>query len=324
MMRESSFGKFHPWVILAYLTMVLMITMCSRHPAMILLSFVSSFGYSVYLLGWKVWKRTVACGLSIAVFAVLLMPLFYHNGITPLFYVNGLAVTKECVVYGGMMTAMLLSALQWFFVWDKLLREDQILYLIGRVMPRLALLITMSLRFVPLLVRRMWEIRESQTGLGDRQGRHSFRDAMRDLSVLLSWSLEDSIETSIAMESRGYGLKRRSSFHLFHWRSRDGIALLLMSVLFFPVIVQLWAGAMSVSYFPAIRLDQNIWHLFLCGIPYLLLAFAPLFYDSIQQIVQRKSPADTGEELKDRENDYLERCYGISGSRESEQEGERR
>lgn len=322
-MRESSFGKFHPWVILAYLTMVLMITMCSRHPVMILFSFVSSFCYSVYLIGWKVWKRTAICGLSIAVFAVFLMPLFYHNGVTPLFYVNGLAVTKECVVYGSMMTVMLLSALQWFFVWDRLLREDQILYLIGRVMPGLALLLTMSLRFVPLLVWRMREIRDSRTGLGDRRGRHSFGDAMRDLSVLLSWSLEDSMETSIAMESRGYGLKRRSSFHLFHWRSRDGIALPAMLALFLIVIVQLWAGAMPVSYFPAIHFEQNIRHLSLCGIPYLLLASAPMFYDSIQQMLQRKSPACTGNELKERERAYLEQWYRASGTKEVDQEGER-
>lgn len=313
MMRESSFGKFHPWVILAYLAMVLVITMCSRHPVMILLSFVSSFCYSAYLIGWKkVWKRTVFCGFSIAVFAVLIMPLFYHNGVTPLFYINGLAVTKECVVYGGMMTVMLLSAVQWFFVWDKLLREDQILYLIGRVMPGLALLITMSLRFIPLLAWRMREIREAQTGLGDRRGRHSFRDAMRDLSVLLSWSLEDSMETSMTMESRGYGLKRRSSFHLFSWRGRDGVVLLAMFALFFIVSMQLWTGTMKVFYFPTFYFDYDIWSFFFCGIPYLLLALFPLLYDCVQQMLQRKKAADTESELQDRERAYLERWYGVS------------
>lgn len=320
-MRDSAFRKFHPWVILAYLAAVLAVTMCGRHPVMILLSFLLSFAYSIWLTGGRAWKYSVLCGFSIAVFAVLLMPLFYHNGVTPLFYINGLAVTKECLIYGIMMTLMLLAAMQWFFVWNSLMGEDQILYLIGRAAPGLALLITMSLRFVPLLARRLREIRESQFGLGDRRHRYSLQDAMRDLSVLLSWSLEDSIETSIAMESRGYGLKRRSSFHLFHWRRRDGKALAGIAILFLSVFLLLQTEQLQVYYFPVLRYSKDAGYLFICAFLFVGLAAGPLFYDMMKQFLKKGKEEVTERELQNREREYLEQWYGVHAEAEPERKG---
>ena len=45
--------------------------------------------------------------------------------------------------------------------------------------------------------------------------------ALRDLSVLLTMSLENAVETADSMKARGYGMRRRSTFHLFRFESRD-------------------------------------------------------------------------------------------------------
>ena len=205
-MQRSAFESFHPWVIFGYLAAVLAVTMSTMHPVMIVTSFVISLVYSLFLCGRVVWKRSVMTGLGVAVFTMGILPLFRHNGATPLFYINDMAVTRENILFGGMMTLLLRAVLQWFYVWNELFGAEKIMYLIGRFFPAVSLVITMTLRYLPLLERRMDQIRAGERGMG------SGSSVLRRLSVLLSWSLEDSIETSTAMETRGYGMQSCSWF----------------------------------------------------------------------------------------------------------------
>ena len=113
-MQRSAFESFHPWVIFGYLAAVLAVTMSTMHPVMIVTSFVISLVYSLFLCGRVVWKRSAVTGLSVAVFTMGILPLFRHNGATPLFYINDMAVTRENILFGGMMTLLLLAVLQGF------------------------------------------------------------------------------------------------------------------------------------------------------------------------------------------------------------------
>ena len=82
----------------------------------------------------------------------------------------------------------------------------------------LGLTLSMIFRFIPLLKARFREI-----SMGQRcMGRHvtggfmaKLRQVTKEVSILISWSLEAAIETSDSMEARGYGLPGRTSFHLF-------------------------------------------------------------------------------------------------------------
>ena len=99
------------------------------------------------------------------------------------------------------------------YVWNELFGAEKIMYLIGRFFPAVSLVITMTLRYLPLLERRMDQIRAGERGMG------SGSSVLRRLSVLLSWSLEDSIETSTAMETRGYGIAGDLRFICFTFGS---------------------------------------------------------------------------------------------------------
>ena len=126
-MQRSAFESFHPWVIFGYLAAVLAVTMSTMHPVMIVTSFVISLVYSLFLCGRVVWKRSVMTGLGVAVFTMGILPLFRHNGATPLFYINDMAVTRENILFGGMMTLLLLAVLQWFYVWNELFGAEKIM-----------------------------------------------------------------------------------------------------------------------------------------------------------------------------------------------------
>ncbi len=254
--ERSVFAERHPLVSLVYLAGALSITMLTMHPLILGLSFLLSGGYVLLLQGKKAGRYTLWMLLPLLFFSSVILPLFSHNGVTPLFYINDMAVTLESVLYGAVMSLLLVSVFQWFQVWRQLLDEERFLYLFGRGLPAAALLLSMALRLLPLLHRRYREIHDAQRGMGRDGGAMTFwkrgKLLLKELSILISWSLENSITTSMSMESRGYGSGKRTSFHLFVFGWEDGAWLVLLLLLFGGCILIIGQGGFAARYFPAV------------------------------------------------------------------------
>ena len=73
---------------------------------------------------------------------------------------------------------------------------------------------------------------------------------------LIAWSLEASIESADSMEARGYGLRGRSSFHLFRFAGGEKVLLAAILLLGGAVVAACAAGSMSIYYYPAILLPR--------------------------------------------------------------------
>lgn len=252
--HSDYFEKRHPVVITLYLAIVIINTMLSSHPVLIGISFVSSFFMACYVKKQFLWKQTLFVGMPILFFAMVVMPLCYHNGITPLFYVNDMQVTLESVVYGFFISLLLMSMMQWFIVWNAWMDEEKMLYLFGKISSKIALLISMVFRMIPLLFQRWKQIHEGQIGMGyktDMKGiGKKIRQFLKEMSILVSWSLENAIDTSISMEGRGYGTGKRTTYHLFAWQWADGIMIFLLLVLYLPVMAAMHKKWFVVYYFP--------------------------------------------------------------------------
>ena len=79
------------------------------------------------------------------------------------------------------------------------------------------------------------------------------KDAVRVISVMLSHSLEDSIETADSMKARGYGLKGRTAYSNYSFTKRDAIALLLICISTASLIVLRVFGTAKYRYFPSVK-----------------------------------------------------------------------
>ncbi len=253
MNERSLFGQLHPIINICYLFLALFVTMITMNPVLICLSFVISLLYSSYLEGGFQVKRFFFLSLPIIFFSVVILPLFYHNGVTPLFYINDMQVTLEAVIYGVMMTLLLLAAIQWFFIWNIWIDSEKFIYIFGRISPTLALVMSMALRMIPLLVKRWREIHEAQIGMGMVKKGGFVTNAgqfLKEISILISWVLENSLDTSISMESRGYGIGKRTSFHRFKWHTYETVVLIVMLILAVPIIFLLLNGRYEFLYYP--------------------------------------------------------------------------
>ena len=76
------------------------------------------------------------------------------------------------------------------------------------------------------------------------------RGGVRVFDSLVSWSMENSIDTADAMKARGYGLPGRTNFSLFRFRQRDVILLCIMGGFSAVILACFASGGFSFYYYP--------------------------------------------------------------------------
>ena len=185
--------------------------------------------------------------------SVLFNPLFNHNGATVLFVLNDNPVTLEAICYGAAMGGMILAVLYWFRSCPQIMTSDKLLYVFGSALPKLTLILSIALRYIPLLRKQARRVRDAQKALGlfrDENLLDRLRGELRIFSVLVSWALENGIITADSMCARGYGIGRRTRFALFHFRLRDALMCACCLLLGGLVIVGISCNALACSYYP--------------------------------------------------------------------------
>lgn len=281
---KSNFSSCHPLVNFLYFLLVLSFSMLLMHPVALLISLAGAFSWSVYLGG----RKSLCFGLLAMLPVLLLMALFNvafnHAGATILAYLpSGNPLTLESLLYGLAAAAMLVSVILWFSCFNQIITSDKFVYLFGRLLPALSLLLSMVLRFVPRFQAQLRSVSAAQHCLGRDLSSGSvwqrLRHGVKLLSILVTWSLENAIVTADSMKSRGYGLAGRSAFLIYRLDGRDHATLWLLGGLGLYLLAMLLAGGFSCRYFPLFQLAAwNAWSLsgLLC---YLILCLFPLLFD---------------------------------------------
>lgn len=266
--ENSRFSACHPMVNFIFYVFVIGITMFSMSPVFLAATLCFSWAYTVLLKGVPGIKTNLLFTIPLFLIMAVVNTLFTHNGKTTLFFINGLRITLEAFCYGLAAAAMLSAIVIWFMSFNIVMSADKLIYLFGKAAPVLGLTLSMVFRFIPLLQARYREI-----SMGQRcMGRHmtggfmaKLRQTCKEISILISWSLEASIETSDSMEARGYGLPGRTSFHLFHMSRTDKLLLGAIVVTGGITAIGCALGKTSIYFYPVIKLP--VWD------PLMLLSF---------------------------------------------------
>ncbi len=196
--------------------------------------------------------------LPMVLLTAFINPAFNHEGKTMLLYFpNGNPLTLESILYGFFAGVMIITLIMWFLSFSRVMTTDKFIYLFGRVIPALSLILSMSLRFVPKFKSQMMTVADAQRGLGRDVSSGSIfertKTAIRIFSIMITWSLENAIETADSMKSRGYGLKGRTAFSIYSFQERDKYALLWFSFCGLFLTAGIILNAFGFRYFPDIR-----------------------------------------------------------------------
>lgn len=252
---ESGLSLFHPWVSFIYFVAVIAGTLLFIHPVFVAVSLVCAIFSSVMINGRKTVFATLGFGIPMFVFIALANPLFNHRGMTVLFYLFDNPVTLEATVYGIVSAGMMFAAVVWFTCYNTVVTSDKFIYIFGRVLPSIALIVSMTLSLIPRLIEQIKVIADSQRsiGLDWKSGsiKQRIRSGARILSILVSWALEDAVITADSMRARGYGQHKRSTFSIFRFGKKDGKMLALILILFAAEIFTYASGRGTMEFYPA-------------------------------------------------------------------------
>ena len=253
------FSSYHPAVNFLYFGLVLFFTMCFLHPACLLLSLAAALRYAVCLNGRRAVRRSLRYLLPAALLAALINPAFNHQGATILTYLpSGNPLTLESMAYGLAAAALLSAVVTWFSCYTAVMTSDKFVYLFGRVIPALSLVLSMALRFVPRFQVQARAVSQAQRCVGrdvsDGSLLQRLRNGVTILSILLTWCLENALETADSMKSRGYGLPGRTAFSIYRLDDRDQAALWWLGALGGYILSMWGAGGFACRYFPTFRL----------------------------------------------------------------------
>ena len=255
---QCGFKQYHPLVNFLFFALVIGFSIALSHPLSQGISLVSALAFSLQTQGKKAANFAWKTCFPLFFFTFLLNPAFSHQGNTILLYFSsGNPLTLESVVYGFVAGMGLCSYLLWFFNFSFVITTDKFIYLFGKILPALSLVLSMTLRFIPKFKARIHETVQGQKSLGRDLSEGSLwqrtKIAVRVLSIVITWSLENAIETADSMKSRGYGLKGRSAFSIYRLEERDKIALGFLTF----CGIFLLAGAIGRAFgfvsFPSIR-----------------------------------------------------------------------
>ena len=249
-----AFSDTHPAVLLLYFSAVAGVCMFVLHPliqALALFGAVLACLFQADLFD----VRTHLGFLLLFMVTALLNPLFHHNGVTVLFVLNNNPITLEAVLYGLTAAAMLLAVLYWFRLFTSVMTSDKLLFLFGALSPKAALLLSMTLRYIPLFRIQAHKVEAAQRALGLYKEDNivdTLRGRMRVLSVMVTWTLENGIVTADSMTARGYGVGRRSYFSVYRFCSSDAVLLAVITFLTAVTVLGAGTGALQYAFYPEI------------------------------------------------------------------------
>ncbi|MBQ7873906.1 MAG: energy-coupling factor transporter transmembrane protein EcfT [Oscillospiraceae bacterium] len=251
-MKNESFSGFHPVVNLAFFVAVLGTTMFIMNPVYLSVSIISSCAYLAYLKGGKGFVQQAAYLIPILFMMAIINPIFNHEGVTVLFYLhNDNPVTLEAALFGLASATMMGASIVWFNCCNTVFTSDKIIYLFGRIIPAMSLLISMTLRFVPRFMNYLQNVMRVQKGLHQpKNTKEKLRQALFAFSATVSWAMEQSIISADSMKSRGFGSAGRTAYSIYIFEKRDAATLICLTLLVLGTVIPCVLGYTAWTYYP--------------------------------------------------------------------------
>lgn len=253
MENKDAFGSCHPAVSFAYFILVIGCGMFFMHPVCLGVSLLCSVSYYIRLRGGKGARLFLRLALPVMLFAAAVNTLFNHRGDTVLCILpTGNKLTLESILYGAAAAFMLVSVLAWFGCYTEIMTTDKFVYLFGKVIPSLSLVLSMTLRFVPRFKERFGQVKEARICMSKipRSPMGKLKNAAGCFLTVAAWSLEGSVVTADSMKSRGYGLRGRTAFSVFIFTERDLCILAWLGLAALFLISGALSGNLDWTYYP--------------------------------------------------------------------------
>lgn len=287
------FELCHPAVNLIYFVSVIYGMLCFKHPVFLALSFLCAVAYSIKRNGVKAAVFDAVLFLLTGAFA-LYYSTYNHFGITVIernFIGN--SITLEALVYGEVIGLTAAGVMIWFSCVYSVFTTDKVVYLFGKLSPKLSLFFSIILRMVPRIKNEAKKINTAQQGIGKgiNQGNvfERIRNCIRIFSILITWTIESLSVVSKSMQSRGSLLKGRKAFSVYRFDNRDRAYVVAMFASITVTLMGVMLNQTDIVYDPKIIVTPITPMSFVFCFGYAVLCLMPLGLELFTEYKFRKS-----------------------------------
>ncbi|MBR5732415.1 MAG: energy-coupling factor transporter transmembrane protein EcfT [Lachnospiraceae bacterium] len=285
----KAFNSYNPIVLFVYFLTVTVISMFAFNPVMIAIALVSGL-LSTLTLAREGCGRFFIYAVFIFIVTSAANPVFSHNGVTVLFVMNDNPVTLEAVLYGVAMGTLICAILMLMRIFTKIMTGDKMLYIMGSASPKLALIVSMTFRFIPLFHKQAVKTERTQRALGrytEENAIDTIRMKLKIFSMMTTWGLENGIVTADSMSARGYGTGRRTSFSVYRFRKTDAFLLAVLAVFAGTIAFLIATDAVKFSYYPKMSWIAHTPAAIVCYVLYGLMCLLPVINELEEKIKWR-------------------------------------
>lgn len=262
--NQNVLATYHPVICLLYYVIVLTTTMFTTNPIVRGISLFGALVACLLTIDRNRLVKNIRLAIGVCLVSAISNFLLVHSGKTELFNWSvelfgkafNYSFTWEALFYGFSFGIMMAAVLLWFQTINEVLSSDKIVFLFGRWAPKIALVISMVMRFIPLFQKQLLTIQSAQKGLGvtvTDNKKQQMLHGKDTFNSLLSWALENAIDTSDSMNARGFGLKNRTNFTIYQFRRRDIWFLSLVIGLMMATLYFINNQTFSFYYYPRLR-----------------------------------------------------------------------
>lgn len=250
------FERCHPAVNFIYFATVITGMLVFQHPIFLLISFMCAFIYSVKRNCWKALLFNIVLLPFIAAFAFYYSS-YNHFGVTILQKnMIGNNMTLESLSYGSVLGLSAVGTCIWFSCVYSVFSTDKVVYLFGKVSPRLSLFLAILLRMIPRIKKEAKKINTAQRGIGRGAGQgclfRRLHHCIRIFSMLITWTIESLTTASESMRSRGSSLRGRKAFSIYRFDNRDRAYVIVMFACLTVTLMGVMLQQMVMQYDPRI------------------------------------------------------------------------
>lgn len=283
--RYSPFYNIHPLAQVIYYLACLTFTLMFNNPI-----YLVSILLTVILLGLmyeqpKVIIKSLKFYLIVSVFIVLINVISIRRGRNILFYVFGKEITLEALLYGIIMAISLMSVFLIFTSFNKIITQDRFLFVFSKISKRLAFILMMAIRWIPVLNKTAADINMIQTTKGvdytTKNKRSLLKKLAVNLEILLGYSMENSMITAESMKARGYETtgKKRTFYFNYKLNNFDVLVLIVEGMLIAFNIYYYMHGYGEIDIYRKLTVE-SFWYVYLPAyISFLTLCFIPFLIE---------------------------------------------
>lgn len=199
------YEELHPLTLFVFFSIVIFLEMFFMDIIWNLVSFFAGLIY-YYILIERIEIKKLLQALGFVVIMTLVNMVVSHGGTHIIFFINGRPVTLEALKYGMTTGVMFAGIFIWFLCFEKAVSDEAIFCIFSR-MPKFALVFSMILRMIPRYMRKWKDMKmtaEINNGAKDNR-----ENSMKILSGVITYALENSMQTAQVMEMRGFTKPRK-------------------------------------------------------------------------------------------------------------------